>query len=116
MSIKIASMVAGLVLFGFVSAANAGEAIALNKAQMDGVTAGFGDPSFSFTKFILIDEYVNKYINKNVYSDTYVDGKLAEGEAFATCFGYDCLSETLTVTDVNPYGTTAYSGSTSASN
>lgn len=115
MNMKIASMAAALALFGFVAAANAGEAVSLNAAQMDGVTAG-ADPSrsFDFSKWINIHETVNKYVNKQIYADADIFDNIAEGEAVATCSGFDCLAETLTVTDTTPFSGTAYSSSLSA--
>jgi hypothetical protein len=62
------------------------------------------------------NSYVNVYVNKYVSSYANPYGNLGEAEAYADAQGYNSLAETLTVTASNPYASSAYSGSTSASN
>jgi hypothetical protein len=107
------SLFAGIAFLSSVGIANAEER--LTTAAMDGVTAGWYD--VSFTKYI--NTNVNAYLDvyKDVDSDVYVDGKLADAEAAASCSAYDCLTETLTVTNTGYYGpSTSYSQSLSATN
>jgi hypothetical protein len=106
------SIIAAVVMMGAAGLANA-EPVALTDGQMDGVTAG-----------TFYNVYFNKYVNTNVTSylnqDKYVDsavnirGQLADAEAAATCWGSNCFSETLTVTNTDYFGTSAYSQSISA--
>lgn len=115
MKAKMISVFAGMALLAGVGIANAEER--LTAASMDGVTAGTYAPDFSFVKYV--DTNVTSYLNqyKNVDSSVYVDGKLADAEAAATCSAYDCLTETLTVTNTGYYGpTSSYSQSLSAAN
>jgi hypothetical protein len=115
MNAKMTSLVAGIALLAGVGIANAEER--LSAASMDGVTAGwYSAPDVSFTKVIYTDVNVNLDVNKTVNSDVYVNGKLADAEASATCYAYDCVAETLTVTSTGYSGTSAYSGSLSATN
>jgi hypothetical protein len=113
MNAKMTSFFAGIALLSSVGIANAEER--LTTAAMDGVTAGWYN--VSFTKYI--NTNVNAYldVNKDVKSDVYVDGKLSDAEAAASCSAYDCLTETLTVTNTGYYGpSTSYSQSLSATN
>ena len=113
MNAKMTSFFAGITLLSSVGIANAEER--LTAAAMDGVTAGWN--TVTFTKYI--NTNVNAYLDvyKDVKSDVYVDGKLADAEAAASCSAYSCLTETLTVTDTGSYGpTTSYSQSLSATN
>jgi hypothetical protein len=116
---KMISLVASVALLAGVGAANAQEPLRLSENSMDTITAGsYYSPDFSFTK------YVNTYVNTNldvyktVGTHTYVSGKLADGEAYATCGASNCLTETLTVTNVpSNYSyepTSSYSSSISA--
>jgi hypothetical protein len=67
-----------------------------------------------------LDVYKNSYINvyTNKYVKSYADpkGNLGDAEAYADAYGKDSLAETLTLTYSDPYKSSAYSGSTSASN
>ena len=113
MNAKMTSFFAGIALLSSVGIANAEER--LTAAAMDGVTAGYYN--VSFTKYV--NTNVNAYLDvyKDVDSKVYVDGKLADAEAAASCSAYNCLTETLTVTNTGSYGpTTSYSQSLSATN
>jgi hypothetical protein len=116
MNAKMSSLFAGVALLAGVGIANAEER--LTTASMDSVTAGwYTVPTVSFYKNI--DTNVNTYLNvhKTVSSDVYVSGQLADAEASASCSSYNCVSETLTVTNTGYYTpTTAYSSSLSAGN
>jgi hypothetical protein len=115
MKAKMMSLFAGVALLAGVGIANAEER--LTAASMDGVTAGTYVPNFTFVKYI--DTNVNSYLNqyKDVDSSVYVNGKLADSEAAATCSAYNCLTETLTVTNTGYSGpTSSYSQSLSATN
>ena len=78
------------------------------------VGAGFSD-AVKFKKDIKVDKdiYVNIYKNVKSYARPY--GNLGEAEAAANAYGYDTLSETLTVTVADPWESHALSESTSAS-
>jgi hypothetical protein len=113
MNPKTSSLFAGIALLAGVGIANAEER--LTAASMDSVTAGWSNVSF----YKDINTNVNTVLNvdKTVSSDVYVSGKLADAEASASCSSYNCVSETLTVTNTGYYTpTTAYSSSLSATN
>jgi hypothetical protein len=113
MNAKMTSLFAGAALLAGVGVANAEER--LSAASMDGVTAA--GSSVYFTKYINTNVTANLDVYKEVKSDVYVDGKLADAEAAASCSAYSCLTETLTVTNTGSYGpTTSYSQSISATN
>ena len=116
MNAKVSSLFAGIALLAGVGIANAEER--LTAASMDSVTAGwYNVPNVSFYKDI--NTNVSAYLNvhKTVNSDVYVSGQLADAEASASCSSYNCVSETLTVTNTGYYTpTTAYSQSLSAGN
>jgi hypothetical protein len=115
MKAKMISVFAGMALLAGVGIANAEER--LSAASMDGVTAGTYVPTFTFVKYV--DTNVTSYLDqyKDVDSSVYVNGKLSDGEAYASCYSSDCLTETLTVTSTGAYGpTTSYSQSLSATN
>jgi hypothetical protein len=113
MNTKMTSLVAGIALLAGVGIANAEER--LTAASMDGVTAaGYSVPTFQFSKRIETDVDVNIDINKDIDADVDIDGHIADGEAYAICWGYDCIAETLTVTETTPVSGESYSGSLSA--
>lgn len=113
MNAKMTSLFAGAALLAGVGVANAEER--LSAASMDGVTAA--GSSVYFTKYINTNVTANLDVYKDVKSDVYVDGKLADAEAAAACSAYNCLTETLTVTNTGSYGdTSSYSQSISATN
>lgn len=62
------------------------------------------------------NSYINVYTNKYVSSYADPKGNLADAEAYADASGPNSLAETLTLSSSNPFGSNAYSGSTSASN
>ncbi len=78
------------------------------------VGAGLKDAVY-FKKDIYVDKDIKVNIYKDVKSYAKPYGNLAEAEAAANAWGYDTLSETLTVTVANPYESHALSESTSAS-
>jgi hypothetical protein len=113
MKAKMTSIFVGTALLAGVGIANAEER--LTAASMDGVTAG--TYSVYFTKYINTDVQSNLQQYKDVNSNVYVDGKLADAEASASCSAYSCLTETLTVTNTGAYApTSSYSQSLSATN
>lgn len=71
-----------------------------------------GSVNLDVYKKSYIDIYVNKYVNS--YANPY--GNLGDAEAYADAYGRDSLAETLTLTYSDPFRSSAYSGSTSASN
>jgi hypothetical protein len=62
------------------------------------------------------NSYTNIYANKYVVSYANPYGNLADAEASAQAYGRDSLAETLTLSYSDPFSSSAYSGSTSASN
>lgn len=114
MNAKMTSLVAGIALLAGVGIANAEER--LTAASMDGVTAGwYSSPTFQFSKNIDTDVNVDLTVHKTINSTATVTGKVADGEAYASCSATNCVAETLTVTDTGSYGpTTSYSSSLSA--
>jgi hypothetical protein len=111
MNAKMSALFAGITLLAGVGIANAEER--LTAASMDGVTAGWYNVSFYKDINTNVDAYLN--VNKDVNSDVYVNGQLADAEAAASCSSYNCLTETLTVTNTGYYTpTTSYSQSLSA--
>jgi hypothetical protein len=113
MNAKMSSLFAGIALLAGVGIANAEER--LTAASMDSVTAGWYN--VSFYKDINTNVDATLHVNKTVNSDVYVNGQLADAEASASCSSYNCVSETLTVTNTGYYSpTTAYSQSLSAGN
>jgi hypothetical protein len=115
MNAKTSSLFAGIALLAGVGIANAEER--LTAASMDSVTAGwYTVPNVSFYKDINTNVNTVLNVDKTVSSDVYVSGKLADAEASASCSSYNCVSETLTVTNTGYHiPTTAYSSSLSAS-
>ncbi len=113
--ISLTSLLAAAAMVTSVGIAQADEPMRLSESSMDGVTAGSIYSTANITKYV--DTYNDSYLNqyKNVYSSTYVQGQLADAEAIADCYSYNCLTETLTATNVSPYSTGSYSGSISAS-
>jgi hypothetical protein len=115
MNAKMTSLFAGIALLAGVGVANAEER--LTAASMDGVTAAgyYSVPTFQFSKDIDTNVQVKLDVWKDVDSKVYIDGKLADGEAYASCSAYSCLTETLTVTNTGYSGaTSSYSSSLSA--
>jgi len=112
MNAKMTSLFAGIALLAGVGVANAEER--LSAASMDGVTAaGYNSVYFNKDIYTNVNAYLN--VDKTVDSSVYVNGKLADAEAAASCSAYNCLTETLTVTNTGYYGpTTSYSQSISA--
>ena len=99
MNAKMTSLFAGVALLAGVGVANAEER--LTAASMDGVTAAgyYSVPTFQFSKNINTDVDVNLDVHKTINSNVVVTGKLADGEAYASCSATNCVAETLTVTD-----------------
>jgi hypothetical protein len=85
MSTKLLPIVAGAALVAGMGAANAGEAMTLTDAQMDGVTAG---GSFFFEQ----DKFANFFVVSFVF------GNSATAQADAVAFGFDTHSQTHTLT------------------
>ena len=112
MNIKLTSLLAGAALLGGVGVANAEGPLQLTEAAMDGITAGTYDVEF----YKYVDTNVQHTLEAYKYVDStvHVYGQLADAEAAASCFSYNCLTETLTVTSTSPAGTTSYSESISA--
>jgi hypothetical protein len=111
---NVKSLIAGVALLAGVSVANAQEPLRLSEASMDGVTAGaYNSVYFDKDIYTNVNAYLDVY--KDVDSYAYVNGQLADAEAAASCYSYNCLTETLTVTNTG-YGfpTTSYSQSLSA--
>jgi hypothetical protein len=114
--IKMNSLFAGVALLAGIGVANATEPMRLTDVSMDEVTAGTYGGVF-FTKHINTNVYANLDVNKTVWATTNVHGQLADAEAAASCFSYNCLTETLTVTNTGYLTpTTSYSQSLSATN
>jgi len=116
MNSKITSLLAGVALFVGVGIASAAEPMRLTEASMDSVTAGtFVPPTVFFTKYINTNVTANLDVYKQVMAATVVYGQLADAEAASSCSSYNCLTETLTVTNTG-YGlpTTSYSQSIAA--
>ncbi len=115
MNAKMTSLLAGVALLTGIGVANAAEPLRLTESSMDNVTAGSFVPNVLFTKYIntTVISFLDQY--KDVDSNVKVYGQLSDAEAAATCNSYNCLTETLTVTNTG-YGlpTTAYSQSLSA--
>ncbi len=115
MNAKMTSLFAGVALLAGVGVANAEER--LTAASMDGVTAAgyYNVPTFQFSKNIDTNVNVDLTVHKTLTSNVVVTGKLADGEAYASCSATNCVAETLTVTDTGYSGpTTSYSSSLSA--
>ncbi len=115
---KALCVIFGTALAGAISVASAEEPLTLNANQMDRVTAGgfgFVDVELIVTKFKDVQENVLKDVNKNITTTVDVDDFLADAEAGANCLGLDCVSETLTITDVRADLLTATSFSESLS-
>lgn len=116
---NVFSILVGIVFTLSIGMANAEEPLTLNADQMDQVTAGgfaFVDVELIVTKFKDIFENVNKFVVKEVNAVVDVEGFLADAEAGANCFGFNCLAETLTITDsrADLFTATAFSESLSA--
>ncbi len=116
---KALSLILGTVLAGTISVASAEQPMTLSVDQMDRVTAGgfgFVDVELIVTKFKDVFENVNKFVFKQVDVDVQVSGFLADAEAGANCMGFNCLAETLTITDARSdlFTSTAFSESLSA--
>lgn len=116
MNAKMTSLLAGVALLTGVGVASADEPLRLSEASMDGVTAGtYITPDVSFYKYVNtnVQHYLDVY--KDIDSKVHVYGQLADAEAAASCVSYNCLTETLTVTNTGYGGaTTSYSESISA--
>jgi hypothetical protein len=115
MNAKMTSLVAGIALLAGVGIANAEER--LTAASMDGVTAGwYSSPTYQFSKDINTDVTHKLEVFKTINSTSNVTGTSVHAEALSTCTAYGgCLSETMAITDVDPYGgTTSYSESITA--
>ena len=112
---SLTSLLAAAAMVTSVGIAQADEPMRLSETSMDGVTAGDIFSTADVTKYV--DTFNNSYLNqyKNVYSNTDVRGRLADAEAIADCYAFNCLTETLTATDVTDYSSGSYSGSISAS-
>jgi hypothetical protein len=116
MNIKLTSLIASVALLSGVSVANAEGPLQLTEASMDGITAGSGyhHPTFEFTKYINTDVKHELDVYKDINTHVYVYGQLADAEAAASCTTYNCVTETLTVTNTGAYNTSSYSESISA--
>jgi hypothetical protein len=113
MKAKMTSIFVGMALFAGVGIANAEER--LTAASMDNVTAGWYD--VSFTKYINTDVTATLDVTKTVTATSTVSGQTADAEAASACYSYNCLTETLTVTNTGYLSpTTSYSQSLSATN
>ena len=113
MNTKLISIFAGVALLGGVGVANAEGPLQLTENSMDGITAGTYD--VSFYKYIDTNVTHTLDVYKDVYSTVQVYGQLADAEAAASCNSYNCVTETLTVTNTGIGGpTTSYSESLSA--
>lgn len=109
---NVKSLVAGVALFAGVGVANAAEL--LTEASMDGVTAAGVYDSVTFTKYVDTNVTSSLFQIKGVISGTAVYGQLADAEASASCYAYNCFTETLTATQTSYFGSAAYSQSISA--
>jgi hypothetical protein len=86
--------------------------IELSDDSAQNVSGGLrGSVNLDVYKKSYIDIYVNKYVSS--YANP--KGNLADAEAYADAVGKDSLAETLTLSSTTPYSSSAYSGSTSAS-
>jgi hypothetical protein len=108
----IQSFVASFIqFFGVFMNTNFGIELSDDSAQ--NVSGGIsGRASLDVFKNSYINVYTNKYVSS--YADP--KGNLADAEAYADASGPNSLAETLTLSSSNPFGSNAYSGSTSASN
>ena len=83
------------------------EPLALNEAQMDGVTAGTGfDITVTYTKLVDIEEIITEAKAATFVVDTVVSGWSAVAEGTSDCFGLACDSQTFTATQIDFIGTT----------
>ena len=115
----VLSVIVGTALAGAISVANAEQPMTLSADQMDRVTAGgfaFVDAQLVITKFKDIQEFVFYDVDKTADVFVNITGYWADAEAGANCMAVDCVSETLTITDVRAdmFTSTAYSQSFSA--
>ena len=91
---------------------NSNFGIELSDDSAQNVSGGIGGRvDLSVYKNAYINVYTNKYVSS--YASPY--GNLGDAEAYADAQGPDTLAETLTISSANPYASSAYSGSTSAS-
>ena len=75
------------------------------------ITGGSG---FYFNKHIDTKVRNRLDVKKRVKAKVDIKGNLADAEAYADAYGYNSLSETLTVTYADDYNSSSYSDSKSA--
>ena len=91
--------------FGLASAY--AEPVALNEAEMDGVTAGTGFTiDVTYIKFVDIEEFIVEAKTAVFDVQTTVTGWSAIAEATSDCLGLACDSQTFTGTQIDFVGTT----------
>ena len=99
---KTLTAIAGASMVALSAAAFADQPVVLSEQALDGVTAaGFFSYDLDIVKVVTVDKNINLNVFKNVGVFVDVNGVLADAEAAADCFGFNCLAETETLAQVD---------------